>query len=114
MKIDHLRNEPRICLQNNDQLEIELATLLRNNKIASVNPIETNYSSTICTLAMKGFGYGIINPYMASVFINQLIVRPFIPKIKINTFAIFSRFSPESEFAEKFLAALLTQVSRNK
>ena len=113
VSIDNLGSEPRICLPSNDQLEIELANLLQQKKIVPVSPIETNYSSTICTFVSKGIGYGIINPYMASVFSNQLLIRPFLPQIIVNTFAIFSRFSPVSEFSEKFLTVLLSQVEVN-
>jgi DNA-binding transcriptional LysR family regulator len=110
VEIGNLANELRISLPRNDQLEVEISKLAIKKNLSLNNPIETIYSSTICAFAHRGIGVGVVNPYMASVFKSQLGIRRFSPKIEIETFAISSKFSPASEFAEQFTVELKNQL----
>jgi len=110
VEITHLANELRISFPINDQLESQLSKLAKKKNLSLNSAIETIYSSTICTFALKGIGVGVVNPYIASTFKNQLGIRRFLPKIEIETFAITSKFSPASEFSEKFINELRNQL----
>ncbi len=106
VKVTDLRDEALISLPSDDELEIELQRLLAAHKLAPTRAIETIYSSNICTLAARGLGVGVINPYMASVFKDQVCIRKFTPWIPVTTYVAYARYSPASEIAEHFLAAL--------
>ncbi len=106
VKVTDLRDEVLISLPSDDELEIELQRLLAARKLAPSRTIETIYSSTICTLAARGLGVGVINPYMASVFRDRLCIRKFSPAIPVTTYVAYGRYSPASEIAEHFFSAL--------
>lgn len=106
VKVTDLKNEVLISLSSNDEIEIELQRIFASKKLSPSRAIETIYSSTICTFAARGLGVGIINPYMASVFKDQICIRKFTPTIPVTTYVAYGRYSPASEIAEHFFTAL--------
>lgn len=106
VKVTDLQDQVLISLPRGDALELALLKAFAAKKMQSPTAIETIYSSTICSLAARGLGVGVINPYMASVFKDRLCIRPFSPQLRITTYAVFSRFSPASELAAVFFEEL--------
>lgn len=103
VKVTDLKGQPLISLPSHDRLETVLRKTMADKGVAPSRIIETIYSATICSLAARGLGVGVINPYMASVFRDQLLIRRFTPKIPITTYVAVARFTPASELSERFL-----------
>jgi len=106
VKVGDLQGQALISLPSHDQLEMVLRKALEDKNVVPSRVIETIYSSTICSFAARGLGVGVINPYMASVFKDQLLIRKFSPKIPITTYVSFARFTAASELAQRFLEDL--------
>lgn len=101
-----LRGQNLISLPHDDLLAVELRRVFEKRGVEVRTVIETTYSSTICTMAAQGLGVGIVNPYVASVFRDRLCVKRFSPSVVATTYAVFARFAPASELAERFLDEL--------
>ncbi|MGU7775716.1 LysR substrate-binding domain-containing protein [Burkholderia sp. MR1-5-21] len=95
-----------ISLPSHDELTMKLRDVMQSRSLTLRTIVETIYSSTICAMVKAGLGVSVVNPYMAAAFAGQLCIRPFEPKIGISTYAIFSRYAPASELAERFLHEL--------
>lgn len=106
VKVTDLQDQVLISLPRDDALELALHLAFAAKKMHLPTAIETIFSSTICSLAARGLGVGIINPYIASVFKDRLCIRTFNPQLRITTYAVFSRYSPASELAAVFLEEL--------
>lgn len=105
-----LQHYPLISLERGDALEAEMRKVLANIGLTITPAIETIYSATICAFAAQGLGVSVVNPYMAMVFKDRLSIRRFAPTITVKTYVTFSRFSPPSELADRFLEALNSRM----
>ena len=71
-------------LNADDDVYLQLRGAMLAHQVQPVSEIETTYSSTICALAAAGTGLGIVNPYIADVFAQQLAIRPFMPRLPVR------------------------------
>lgn len=74
-----LKDSRILSLSDNDELALRIAALMRDNALTQGVAIETTSSVTICALVAAGTGVGIVNPYVASTFAQQLLVKPLMP-----------------------------------
>lgn len=64
-----LQGQKLLTLNASDDIFLQLQRTMQEHGIEAGSTIETTYSATICSLAAQGLGIGVVNPYMASVFV---------------------------------------------
>ena len=57
-------------------------------------------------LAAQGTGLGVVNPYVASVFAQQLRIVPLQPRCPVEVVLAYPPQSAPSAMAERFVALL--------
>lgn len=97
-----------LSLSDNDELAMRIAALMRENALNQGVAIETTSSVTICALVAAGTGVGIVNPYVASTFRQQLAVRPLLPGLDTSV-----RMSSPSRSAPSLLARHFMELVRS-
>lgn len=106
IKLKDLEGVQLLTLDTDDDLAISLRNLMTKNDIKPASQIETTYSATICALAAQSRGIGIVNEYIAGVFADQVVIRPFLPKLKLETFLAYPSQRAPSQLAESFAAMI--------
>lgn len=81
--LDALKGDRIILLSEAEEITIRIKALLMENNIPDDFVIETTSSITVCALVAAGNGIGIVNPYVANTFSDQLSIRAFVPSIDI-------------------------------
>jgi DNA-binding transcriptional LysR family regulator len=103
----HFQSETLLTLDREDDLSDEWRRALRDAQITPSSVIETTYSATICRFAEVGAGIGVVNPYIASIFLHGLRVIPIKPTIVTKVFVVFPRHLAMSTLT----SALITQIT---
>jgi DNA-binding transcriptional LysR family regulator len=83
VKLEDLRDERLLCLGEMDDLTLNVKAALHARHLPEEFAITTTSSITICALVAAGNGVGIVNPYVASTFAGQLVVKPLEPVIEV-------------------------------
>lgn len=100
-------NERRLLVLNaDDDVYLQLRGAMLAHQVQPASEIETTYSSTICALAAAGTGLGIVNPYIADVFSQQLAIRPFTPKLPVRVCMAYPAQTAPSVVTEAFVDIL--------
>jgi DNA-binding transcriptional LysR family regulator len=81
--VEALRGEPLLSLGEMDDLTIAIKAVLAAHDMPVDFAIQTTSSITICALVSAGIGVAIVNPYVASTYAGQLLVKPFEPTIDV-------------------------------
>ena len=89
-----------------DEIYLQLKGTMEQHGIAAASTVETTYSATICMLAAQGTGVGVVNPYIASVFAQQLRSLPLLPRCPVEVVLAFAPQSAPSTMAEHFATLL--------
>ena len=71
--------------------------------------VETNSSLTICALVAAGVGVGVVNPFVANAFADQLVARRLDPVIPVEVTLMRSAALAPSMLASRFENLLTTQ-----
>lgn len=102
-----LQREDLLCLNADDEIQLQVQRLLRAQGL-ELPPaaVESTYSFTLCRLAAEGLGVGIVNPYIASVFAQDLRIVPLSPRCPVQAVLAFSALTAPSAMAERFVADL--------
>lgn len=73
--------------------------------------IETPYSNSICELALRGVGMGMVHPIIALDYLERsLILRPMSLDIRFTGLLVFRPGTPLSENAKELLRAMRIQM----
>ncbi|MWL89741.1 LysR substrate-binding domain-containing protein [Cupriavidus sp. SW-Y-13] len=68
---------------------------------------ETPYGATICRMVALGMGVGIVNPLVARMHGNDLVIRPFAPRIPFVSYLLLARNRPANVLVERFNARMI-------
>jgi len=101
-----LAGQVLITLEAADPICAHLQTALASRGTRPAATIETNYSVTVCRLALQGLGVGIVNPYVASVFGDGLAVRPWRDACAVALYFAHAPQQAPSAAARRFEALL--------
>lgn len=110
-----LSGEPIIALSPDDTVQKRIAKILADAGVEPRNVVETQYSETVCNLALEGVGVGLANSisYRASGYQNRgLVARPFEPTITFRALLISAAESVPSAKAEALVTALFRVRNR--
>jgi DNA-binding transcriptional LysR family regulator len=91
-----------LTLDSDDELAISLHNLMSQHGVEASGQIETTYASTICSMAARTNGVGIVNEYVADVFASQLNILTFHPRIPVDMYLVFPPQRAPSRLAEVF------------
>jgi len=106
LHVRDLQGQVLLTLHADDEIYLQLQDTMQQHGITAASTIETTYSSTICMLAAQGTGLGVVNPYVASVFAQQLHIVPLLPRCPVEVVLAFPPQSALSAMAEPFVALL--------
>ena len=84
VRVQDLRDQTVLALNADDNIFLQLQRTMSEHGVMPNSTVETTYSSTICCLAAQGAGIGVVNPYVAEVFAQNLQVRPFFPQCSVE------------------------------
>lgn len=93
--VTDLAQDRLLSLSDNDDFAIYLKAVLRECGIEQGHTIATTSSITICALVAAGAGVGIVNPYVARLFDQRLMVKPLDPALDTSVYmAVPTRSTP--------------------
>lgn len=98
-----------IALSPEDTVQRQLVRLCVDAGVELRVAVETQYSETVCNLALEGVGIGLANTVAvrASGFEQRgLVVRPFEPALTFKALLVAHPSRVRSALAERFLACL--------
>lgn len=84
LHVRDLHDQLLLTLNTSDSVFMQLQQKMLAFGVAPSSTIETNFSSTICRLASQGLGVGVVNPYMAAVFAQDLKILALEPECSIE------------------------------
>lgn len=84
LHVRDLQDQLLLTLNASDSVFLQLQQKMLEFGVAPSSTIETNFSSTICRLAAEGLGVGVVNPYMAEVFAQDLKTLALEPACSIE------------------------------
>jgi DNA-binding transcriptional LysR family regulator len=83
VRVEKLGSEPLLSLGEMDDLTVAVESLLIEHGMPAEFAIQTSSSITICALVAAGNGVGIVNPFVASAYAGQLLIRPLEPSVEV-------------------------------
>ena len=97
LHVQNLQDQLLLTLNASDSIFMQLQQKMLAFGVTPAATIETNYSSTICRLAAQGLGVGVVNPYMAAVFAQDLKILALEPECSIEVvLALPPQFAPSA------------------
>ena len=84
LHVQDLQDQMLLTLNASDSIFLQLQQTMLAFGVTPASTIETNYSSTICRLAEQGLGIGVVNPYMAALFAQELTILALQPACSIE------------------------------
>jgi DNA-binding transcriptional LysR family regulator len=100
---------PFIALSPEDTVQRRLSKIFADARVEPRIVVETQYSETLCNLALEGVGVGVANiiSVRSSGFEQRgLSLRPFTPEISFKALTVFPAVGLRSVLADRFLACL--------
>ncbi|CAB3635975.1 LysR substrate-binding domain-containing protein [Paraburkholderia rhynchosiae] len=108
--VEALHDERLLSLGEMDDLTIAIKAVLDAHHMPADFAIQTTSSITICALVSAGNGVGIVNPYVASTFTGQLLVKSFEPTIHVPVRMAMPAHTAPSLLARHFIEVLRSQL----
>lgn len=108
--IKSLQQDQLLSISDTDDLTIKIKSLLRSHQLPEHFAIETTSSITVCALVAAGNGVGIVNPYVASTFCGQLLIKKFEPAIIIPVQMAMPAHTAPSLLTQNFVDMLAAYV----
>ena len=97
LHVQDLQDQMLLTLNASDSIFMQLQQTMLAFGVTPTATIETNYSSTICRLAAQGLGIGVVNPYMAAVFAQELKILALEPACAIEVvLALPPQYAPSA------------------
>lgn len=97
-----LNQQVLLTLSENDTTYQQFRRALQQHRVEPRAVVETSYSSTVCLMAREGTGIGVVNPYVASVFADDLVTRRLLPATPVEVVMAFSAQAALSELGQAF------------
>jgi DNA-binding transcriptional LysR family regulator len=107
-----LKGESIITIGEADELSIRIKAQLVKQGMSDLFSVQTNSSITVCALVGAGAGIGIVTPYIADTFANQLVIKPLSPAIKITVSMAMPIHTAPSLLTRHFIDLLLETIEQ--
>ncbi|MEP6963887.1 MAG: LysR substrate-binding domain-containing protein [Polaromonas sp.] len=104
-----LHGERLLSISETDELTVKIKAQLAAHGIPVEFAVQTASSITVCALVAAGNGVGMVNPYVASTFAGQLLIRPLTPPIAIPVRMAMPMHTAPSLLTRHFVDLLLQQ-----
>jgi DNA-binding transcriptional LysR family regulator len=106
-----LQGQSFISLRREDDAAEMINRILDDSGVVRKAALETNLSEVACRLVRAAAGVSIVDPFTASQFGDEIVVRPFVPPARFEVFLLFPAFRPRSRLLESFLSRLRAAVA---
>jgi DNA-binding transcriptional LysR family regulator len=107
-----LQGQSFISLRREDDAAEMINRILDDSGVVRKAALETNLSEVACRLVRAAAGVSIVDPFTASQFGDEIVVRPFVPPARFEVFLLFPAFRPRSRLLESFLSRLRAAVAQ--
>lgn len=114
IELPMLREERLLSISINDDLCIRIQAQLLKYGMADNLSVHTPSSITICALVAAGSGVGIVNPYVADTFSDQLLIKPLHPVIEVGVQMAMPPHTAPSLLTRHFIELLMEEVASKK
>lgn len=104
-----LQGERLLSISETDELTVKIKVQLAAHGIPVEFAVQTASSITVCALVAAGTGVGMVNPYVASTFSGQLLIKPLTPSIAIPVQMAMPIHTAPSLLTRHFVDILLQQ-----
>jgi DNA-binding transcriptional LysR family regulator len=109
-----LHEQPFIALAPEDRARKRLEQVLAAAGSRPQVVVETSASMTVCALALRGVGVGIVNPAAAEGFTERgLVLRPFRPAVAFRAVLLFRPDGQRSREVKSLTRLLLQEARRS-
>lgn len=105
-----LGGESLLSIDETDELTINIKEQLLNHGMPVEFAVQTTSSITVCALVAAGTGVGIVNPYVASAFSRQLLIKPLSPSIEISVQMAMPIHTAPSLLTRNFIELLVDEI----
>jgi len=106
-----LRGEHIISLSESDELTVQVKAQLLSHDVPDEFAVETTSSITVCALVSAGVGIGIVNPYVASTYASQLLIKRLCPSIEIPVQMAMPTHTAPSLLTRHFIEILTANMA---
>lgn len=98
-----LADQPFVSLSQVDRTRMRIDALFEKHGIVRNVVVETHFALSICHFVARGMGLGLINPYsLGGLPADQLVARPFLPRLDFHTLMIYPPDRPISAAVNTF------------
>ena len=104
-----LKGERLLSISETDELTIKIKAQLAAHGLPPEFAVQTASSITVCALVAAGNGVGMVNPYVASTFSGQLLIKPLRPSIAIAVQIAMPVHTAPSLLTRHFIDLLMRQ-----
>ncbi len=102
LHVRDLQGQVLLTLSENDSTWQHVRRAMQQHQVEPAAMVETSYSSTVCLMARAGAGVGIVNPYVAGVFANDLLAKPLAPATPVEVVMALPEQMALSQAAREF------------
>ena len=106
-----LQGEQIISLSETDELTVQVKAQLLSHGVPDEFAVETTSSITVCALVSAGVGIGIVNPYVASTYASQLLIKRLCPGIEIPVQMAMPTHTAPSLLTRHFIEILTERMA---
>lgn len=111
---EDLRGHDFLALNPEDSSRVRLETALQACAVRLNIRVETPYAHTVCEMALRGIGIGLVNPVSVVDYLDRgLVIRPFALDVRFNSLLLFRPGNPLAENARKLISALRIQLAKD-
>ncbi len=109
---DDFNGQDLITLSNFDRWRLSIEATLERSRVRPRRRVDTFTATTACALVAEGLGICLLDPVTVSEHAgNDLVVRPFRPRISFDISLIRPSHWPGSRLADAFVADLKAYVA---
>lgn len=110
-----LAEEPFLALNPEDASRQRLERALADRDVRLSVAVETPYAASICEMAMRGLGIGIINPITALEYARRgLVIRPLSLEVVFAALLVMPPGQPLSSVAQRVLQLMRMQLAEDQ
>ena len=110
-----LGEEPFLALNPEDASRRRLERALAELDVHLSVAVETPYAASVCEMALRGLGIGIVNPITAIEYARRgLVVRPLAVDVSFAALLVMPPGRPLSRVAVAFLGLMRAQMAEDR
>lgn len=98
----HLGDMTFISLGHDDRSRQDVDRVLDDAGVSIDRRFETPFADTACALVAQGMGVSVVDPFSASRWEGQLVIKPFVPRLLCHVYVTRNRSKVSSLLQQVF------------